>query len=1463
MAAVGVMLMAPLAGLFSQMSGQPDFCEVACSPTSALCSEMERRGYTTKRYNYKNGYDLEKGIGTRMFNQDVKMHPPRAMWVSLPCTRLSSLVHLTERSPEEWARFEKRQQQDLRRAEEIADGVITTVENGGHFGWEWPTGAKKGWDSRAIRKIQRRMREMHKPLFWCTVDGCAYGLEFKGFPVKKSWTIMTSDKNLWLSLQKRCPGHSDHVHCRGVVAQASAYYPQAMVRAVVQAFTQTWRQSEENHNISMAKDVETYLLEIPGTEEDHNVEKSLREEDPTIFALSRNRFPEEPPKGRQLENIRQQMLRIHRASGHSSFTNLQRLLRMRKAPTWAIEMAGKMTCPDCVEAQKPRPHPPAALGDHPGLYEIVGTDIFEYEHQQRKFKFIIWRDRASGLVMVEELQSYGGPDDESSSWEPTTKDIIRSFTRWLLHNPSPAWVISDPATYYTSQEFLQFMGNSGIGVLTIPAESHWMLGGEEGAISVLKMAATRLLKSEEDLTVGQAFELAAHGHNQTIGSTGFSPFQWTRGSSCPQGQLPAGINPSKAFGGAFKMREKGRIAYEAENAKYKMSKLSNAVTRPPVSFKTGTLLMLWRQRMKPGKVSGQWTGPVRVLVQEGKTVWLATGATIIKARTTQLRACTKREELQATLEGTTIYKTPVTIETLLQSFTGRHFLNVTGEAPSLRQMQQDVQGAEVAVESRPPASRSDTWRLDEQGSVRWLVRVHEAPRLALFNPEKIASVPIDLDDLTGKRKTIIRPVIAGSSETTLEDNFKDSSDPSRSLQERWTGETWLEIKPMDRPPKMSKKNPKRGQKRETATEDAEDVQREDDDEEPEEQEEKKQKTEGRALPEVPDIHPLTTALRERGAEAVDGVPASSSKPFSITGYQCVVPQCVLPGGHAQHHEDADGNPFSWTPYGGRVNLEETPSSSSSSSTASEASSEEMIADAPEGQREKRKETAPTKNKDAKKRKEKDYMVALEIEVTPEDAKHFLSHPRKAAIWLSKRMEAKSKEHSWRKMDLEQKKDFDLAQARELTNVLQSKALRTLTREEWARVDRAKIMGMRWVLTTKSDGSSKARLVILGYQAWNLVEVQSSAPTMSRLSRNLVLTTCANHKFRLRSGDVTSAFLQTQADMSSEELYVWAPSELAVLFGADPEYPVLPLKVVRAFYGLSHAPRKWFEQVVATLGKLGWRQLTADRCVFTMYEGEELIGICGIHVDDFLIGGLENHPRYIQAKTELEQSFRWGRWDEGSFTFAGCEISQGSDFSIRITQENYTDQWLEEINIDAQRKTQVKAQATVEEISQLRGVIGTMAWRASQTSPHYMADAGLLLSEIPKATVQTLLTANKIVREMKRESSQSLLFPSWGVDWKEMATVVWADASQKNRHDGSSTMGILAGIAPAGILTGDEIQVALVHWRSSKTPRQCLGSNGAEVQAITEGEDLCFRVRALWAEIHGMIPNRYSMIKCVI
>ena len=144
-------------------------------------------------------------------------------------------------------------------------------------------------------------------------------------------------------------------------------------------------------------------------------ERRLREEEPEVLALSRTNYPAEKPSGKKLELIRQQMMRVHRAAGHPSFQNLVKLLKARKAPEWAISMAGSLQCPDCIESKRPLPHPPAGDKGHPSLWEIVGTDVFEFEGDVVKYKFMIWRDRASGYIFVDHLQTYKG------NWEPTSK----------------------------------------------------------------------------------------------------------------------------------------------------------------------------------------------------------------------------------------------------------------------------------------------------------------------------------------------------------------------------------------------------------------------------------------------------------------------------------------------------------------------------------------------------------------------------------------------------------------------------------------------------------------------------------------------------------------------------------------------------------------------------------------------------------------------------------------------------------------------------------------------------------------------------------------------------------------------------------------------------------------------------------------------------------------------------------
>ena len=236
----------------------------------------------------------------------------------------------------------------------------------------------------------------------------------------------------------------------------------------------------------------------------------------------------------------------------------------------------------------------------------------------------------------------------------------------------------------------------------------------------------------------------------------------------------------------------------------------------------------------------------------------------------------------------------------------------------------------------------------------------------------------------------------------------------------------------------------------------------------------------------------------------------------------------------------------------------------------------------------------------------------------------------------------------------------------------------------------------------------------------------------------------------------------------------------------------------------------------------------------------------------------------QLDKETVMQMRWVLTVKGNGTpkdrlvVLGTNIIQEPDMSIRVSQEDYITKWLSEAEISKECAKEVKSPLTPQELSALRGLIGTMSWKATQTGPQYLADVSLLLSEIPYATVETFLRGNKLAREMRRDAKQSIRFPSWRLKWQQLAVITWADASQHNMPDKSSTLGYVSVIAPRAALEGEEVAVAMVCWRSAKTPRQCLCSNGAEVQAITEGEHATFKIWALLLEFHGVSFDRGNL-----
>ena len=220
-----------------------------------------------------------------------------------------------------------------------------------------------------------------------------------------------------------------------------------------------------------------------------------------VFALQRTALPREWPTGKKLDEVKAQMMRMHRAAGHSSFESLARLLEKRQAAK-SVELARELRCSDCEESRRITPAPPASTEEPPQLWEYLGMDVFEHEFEedgsQRKGKFLLMQDRASRLCVVRHLKSYPAAE----SWEPTTADIRSALINgWMAINPAPTWLIADSAPYFASSELTDFCARSGLGLLIAPAEAHWLMGHEERRIQTLKRTAARLEKEALNITI--------------------------------------------------------------------------------------------------------------------------------------------------------------------------------------------------------------------------------------------------------------------------------------------------------------------------------------------------------------------------------------------------------------------------------------------------------------------------------------------------------------------------------------------------------------------------------------------------------------------------------------------------------------------------------------------------------------------------------------------------------------------------------------------------------------------------------------------------------------------------------------------------------------------------------------------------------------------------------------------------
>ena len=477
--------------------------------------------------------------------------------------------------------------------------------------------------------------------------------------------------------------------------------------------------------------------------------------------------------------------------------------------------------------------------------------------------------------------------------------------------------------------------------------------------------------------------------------------------------------------------------------------------------------------------------------------------------------------------------------------------------------------------------------------------------------------------------------------------------------------------------------------------------------------------------------------------------------------------------------------------------------------------------------------------------------AVEIEISiPETnrGKKYMSEHFQS--FLVSQLRRRAVEVSERNMSEEELELMKQAKHEEVKKFISADALLSLPPH--LQPNRALAMRMRWVLTWKrsEDGSksAKARCVVLGYQDPNYEHRQTMAPTMSRTTRQVLLSLSAALKLRVAKGDVSGAFLQGRS--YQHDAYVIPTDEICDAMSI-PSGSVTKLK--KACYGLVDAPLEWFLTVSDFLQSIGFQRCVCDPCCFKYVDPKlGLIGLISGHVDDFLFCGRSDCQKWKSLCQQIQQKFKWGTWEYDSFVQCGVKIEATSDGGFQLSQAQYIDD-IKEISISSERRREPKAWTSESEKTKIRAALGALSWCAQQSSPQLSAAVSLFLSQVRDSTVSTMIDINKLIYRTKCNRKHMLKIHG-NLQVKDLLVAGWADAACQNRPDGKSTEGIFIGLTSQRLLQGEMCSVSPVLWRSAKIERQCRSPGASEALAAIDCEDSMYAVRLQVFEMLGNTVN---------
>ena len=709
---------------------------------------------------------------------------------------------------------------------------------------------------------------------------------------------------------------------------------------------------------------------------------------------------------------------------------------------------------------------------------------------------------------------------------------------------------------------------------------------------------------------------------------------------------------------------------------------------------TGDLCYYWRDAPQQGHAGPKilWRGPATVVMKEmhpHEVLWLAHGTSLIRAAPEHVRPLL---ESSSTTEPTAHIQQPLQrAQQALHGIRGRgvtQYIDLTKSNKRKRE-EVDTEDEEDDIDSpgQPSASPidSDSWQVSTDGQ-RW-VRIHRTPREKLYCPTAQDMAPIHM--FTSQRVTELHTE-GPNPNLVITDDWKTDND--KTLGYQWTGTTTFTIATMEpepqedssainntplpppfvlQPPSLSPPTPEQQQQETTTTPpepelpqlgipatDTSEVPMDpavDETYRPQPDEDfqakrarlDRQETITYRQQTAQDTQQQYTAERQQHHTTTQRAAPYGSRPIDDQAlYQDIEVD-------TKHHDDTSLPPGWHIDETGYIILDDiqdewqlkgnylirrhylprqttyTPTQDSSPIPLTYLTNKRTS-------KMTNNNYHDTWNKAADKHFTTTWTGTSEFKIQPAYRKLAQEHFYNASEGFSTYIEKKKTNPanlSERSMSLADRLLFLEAKRKELRSFFENDVW-TMVNEE--RAEPQRVLKAHFILkwSTNADGSprAKARLITQGFRdpdAWSGA-LRTNSPTLTRLSRGMILSICSCMGWCPFTSDISTAFLQGKAHSKERTLWIRLPRDARQLLGMK-EDDNRVMQLHKPMYGLCDAPRAWYMEAVDRILSIpNVVRHPLDACLFMVYDNVQ---------PDFTVAPPSNHVGRT-ASTWSPRRFVW-------------------------------------------------------------------------------------------------------------------------------------------------------------------------------------------------------------------------------